>query len=91
MIKSHDKTQSMNDSVVTERGQVSVPASLRKSMGLRPGQKLHWEQISEREIRVTLPAENPQYPLAMLGYARLIRTTPPRRTADWMRELREGE
>jgi AbrB family looped-hinge helix DNA binding protein len=81
----------MNDSVVTERGQVSVPASLRRAMNLRPGQKLHWEQVSEREIRVSLPAENPPGPLAMLGHARLIRNTPPRRTADWMRELREGE
>jgi AbrB family looped-hinge helix DNA binding protein len=81
----------MNDSVVTERGQVSVPASLRRAMGLRPGQKLHWEQVSDREIRVSLPAENPLGPLAMLGHARHIRATPPRRTADWMRELREGE
>jgi AbrB family looped-hinge helix DNA binding protein len=81
----------MNDSIITERGQVSVPAGLRRAMGLRPGQRLHWEQVSEREIRVSIPTENPPGPLAMLGYSRRIRNTPPRPTADWMRELRDGE
>lgn len=81
----------MNDSTITERGQVSVPAGLRRSMGLRPGQQLHWEQVSDREIRVSLPQDKPPGPLAMLGYARNLRDTPPRPTADWMRELREGE
>ena len=91
MMKPHDKVSSMNDSVVTQRGQVSVPASLRRAMGLLPGQRLHWEQVSEREIRVSLPDEKPPGPLAVLGYARRMRNTPPRPTADWMRELRDGE
>ena len=82
---------SMNDSVITKRGQVSVPAALRKAMGLRPGQSLHWEQVSDQEIRVSIPRETPAGPLAMLGYARQIRKSPPRRTAEWMRQLREGE
>jgi len=81
----------MNDSVITTRGQVSVPAGLRKAMGLRAGQNLHWEQISDREIRVSVPIEKTPGPQAMLGYARQIRNTPPRRTADWMSQLREGE
>jgi len=81
----------MNETVVTDRGQVSVPASLRKSMGLRPGVKLHWEQVSEREIRVSLCEEHPIGPLAVLGHARRINQKPARTTADWMRELREGE
>jgi AbrB family looped-hinge helix DNA binding protein len=81
----------MNDSVITTRGQVSVPASLRKAMGLRPGQNLHWEQISDHEIRVSVPTEKTAGPMAMLGYAQKIRKTPPRRTADWMSQLREGE
>ena len=81
----------MNETIVTERGQVSVPASLRKAMGLHPGRKLHWEQVSEREIRVCLHEEKPAGPLAVLGYSNRIRKTPPRPTADWMRELREGE
>jgi AbrB family looped-hinge helix DNA binding protein len=81
----------MNETIVTERGQVSVPASLRKAMGLHAGRKLHWEQVSDREIRVSLHEEKPAGPLAVLGYARRLRKTPPRPTADWMRELREGE
>ena len=81
----------MNDSLITERGQVSVPASLRKAMGLRPGQRLHWEQVSDREIRVSLQQESPPGPLSVLGYARRVLNTPSRRTDDWMRELREGE
>lgn len=81
----------MNETIVTERGQVSVPAGLRKAMGLHPGLKLHWEQVSERQILVSLPEEKPEGPLAVLGYARRIHSTPPRPSADWMRELREGE
>ena len=81
----------MNETIVTERGQVSVPASLRKAMGLHPGRKLHWEQVSERAILVSLAEEKPAGPLAVLGYARRIKSNPPRPTADWMRELREGE
>ena len=81
----------MNETIVTERGQVSVPASLRKTMGLQPGLKLRWEQVSDREILVSLPEEKPAGPLAVLGYARRLRETPPRITADWMQELREGE
>jgi len=81
----------MNDSSLTERGQVSVPAGIRKAMGLRPGQKLHWEQISEREMRVSVREETPPGPLSVLGYARQVRGEPARRTADWMEELREGE
>ncbi len=81
----------MNETIVTARGQVSVPASLRKAMGLHPGLKLHWEQVSAREILVSLPEEKPAGPLAVLGYARRMHSNPPRPTADWMRELREGE
>ncbi len=91
MTNLHDSIEAMNETIVTERGQVSVPASLRKSMGLLPGRKLHWEQVSDREIRVSLQAESAAGPLAALGYARRIRKTPPRTTADWMRELREAE
>ena len=81
----------MNDSLITERGQVSIPAGLRKAMGLSPGQRLHWEQVSEREIRVSLRDEKPTGPLSVLGYARRFRSDPARRTADWMNELRAGE
>ncbi len=80
----------MNDSLLTERGQVSVPASLRRAMGMRPGQRLHWEQISDREIRVSLREQKPPGPLSVLGYAGRFRKT-LRRTEEWMKELREGE
>jgi AbrB family looped-hinge helix DNA binding protein len=81
----------MNYSTVTERGQVSVPAELRKAMRLRAGQKLEWEQVSDREMRVWLTEESPPGPLSVLGYARRMRGGAPRRTKEWMHELREGE
>lgn len=80
----------MRDSTLTERGQISVPASLRKAMKLRPGQRFHWERISDREIRVSVEADRPSGPLSVLGYAQKLRKG-RRRTDDWMRELREGE
>ena len=81
----------MNDSSLGERGQISVPAKIRRAMGLQPGQKLHWEQVSEREIRISLYEESPPGPLSVLGYAKRFRQGPSRSTDDWMKELREGE
>ena len=40
-----------NVTVVTERGQVSIPAELRKALGLTKGQRLIWERVSDRELR----------------------------------------
>ena len=40
---------------LTERGQVSMPSSLRRQLGLRPGQPLLWRRVSNRELRVTVP------------------------------------
>jgi bifunctional DNA-binding transcriptional regulator/antitoxin component of YhaV-PrlF toxin-antitoxin module len=91
MMNSHDKSKDVNESVITERGQVSVPVKLRRAMGIQPGQKLHWEQVSNREIRVSIRVETPPGPLSVLGYAKKIFSRPPRSTADWMKELREGE
>jgi bifunctional DNA-binding transcriptional regulator/antitoxin component of YhaV-PrlF toxin-antitoxin module len=77
-------------SVVTERGQVSIPARLRKELSLVQGQRLLWEKVGEHEMRVTiLPEPEPQGAVAMLGFAKRFRRT--RRTKDWMTELREGE
>lgn len=78
-------------STLTERGQLSVPASLRKAMKLRPGQQFKWEKISDREFRVLVETGSPAGPMAVLGYARKLRKSPARRTSGWMRELREGE
>jgi AbrB family looped-hinge helix DNA binding protein len=77
-------------SVITERGQVSIPAQLRKELALAKGQRLLWEKTGEHEIRVTvLPEPEPQGAIAMLGFAKRFRST--RQTQDWMAELREGE
>lgn len=81
----------MNYSTLTERGQISVPAKLRRIMKLHPGQTFSWEKISERELRVTIEPNRVSGPLAVLGYARKFRDSPARSTADWMAELRAGE
>jgi len=90
MMFSQDIFQ-MNDSSITERGQVSVPARIRKAMGLQTGQKLHWEQVSDRELRVSIREESPPGPRSVLGYAKRFRKGPAKRTSDWMKELRGGE
>ena len=77
-------------SIITERGQVSIPAQLRKELSLAKGQRLLWEKTGEHEIRVTvLPEPERLGATAMLGFAKRFR--PTRRTSDWMAELREGE
>ena len=77
---------------VTARGQVSVPASLRRSAGLKPGRRLRWEQTSEFEFRVTVaPAEDAPGPLGVLGYALKFRGGRPVSSDEILRELREGE
>jgi bifunctional DNA-binding transcriptional regulator/antitoxin component of YhaV-PrlF toxin-antitoxin module len=81
----------MAHSTLTERGQISIPSSLRKSMKLRPGQSFRWQRISDREIRVFLETAPAAGPLAALGYAKKLRAGPGRRTTSWMTELRAGE
>ncbi len=77
-------------SVVTTRGQVSIPAELRQELDLSPGRRLLWEKAADSELRVVvLPEHEPQGSLHMLGFARRFRETRP--TSDWMAELREGE
>jgi AbrB family looped-hinge helix DNA binding protein len=79
-----------NVSVVTERGQVSIPSQLRRELGLEKGRKLLWEKLGEHEIRVVvLPEVEPRGARAMLGFARRFRST--RSTRDWMDDLRDGE
>jgi len=77
--------------VVTDRGQVSIPAELRRELELLPGRRLRWEKLTSAEMRVVvLPEDKPRGAQAMRGFARRFRDQ-PRTTADWMRELREGE
>jgi len=93
MMILHDTLPPMMDSTLTERGQVSVPAALRKNMELRPGARFHWEQVSNYEFRVNVePPQKIPGPMAMLGYARVqFPKRPPRTTAEVMREIRDGE
>jgi AbrB family looped-hinge helix DNA binding protein len=86
----HYTLSRMEESTLTERGQISIPASVRKAMNLRPGQRLRWQRISDREVRASVVSSSPPGALAVLGYARKLRRT-PRTTASWMRELRAGE
>jgi AbrB family looped-hinge helix DNA binding protein len=78
--------------VVTERGQVSIPAAIRKELGLKPGQPLVWQKLSDRECLVRVPRKKkPLGAKAMLGFAARFRGERGRPTAEVMAELREGE
>lgn len=81
----------MIESTLTERGQVSIPAKIRKSMGLKAGQRLQWEQVSDLECRISVIESRGDGPLSVLGYAEKIRGSSGRSTSDWMKELRAGE
>ncbi|HUG09822.1 MAG TPA: sporulation regulator [Opitutaceae bacterium] len=80
----------MNESTLTERGQISVPAAVRKALHLRPGQRLRFEAVSAHEFRVFAPPQKAAGPVSVLGYARKLGKT-PRPTKEWIKELREGE
>ncbi len=76
---------------VTERGQVSIPASIRESMRMTPGTSLLWNRGQDGYTCIITIVRKPQRKgaKAMLGYASTFRK--PRTTAEWMDELREGE
>jgi bifunctional DNA-binding transcriptional regulator/antitoxin component of YhaV-PrlF toxin-antitoxin module len=77
---------------ITERGQISIPARLRREMHLAPGQTLIWQQISPTECRVTVPPKTKVKPdpIGALGFAKEhgLETMP---TEVWMKMLRAGE
>ena len=80
-----------NVTVVTDRGQVSIPADLRRELGLEKGKRLLWERVSDHELRVTLVDERrPTGASSVLGFARRFRPQ-ARTTQSWMDELRDGE
>ncbi len=81
----------MNEATLTERGQVSIPASIRKALKLHAGQRLKFARVSDHEFRVLADIEAPPGPMAMLGHARKLKHGPARSTRDWMNALREGE
>jgi AbrB family looped-hinge helix DNA binding protein len=78
--------------VVTHRGQISIPSAIRKELGLKTGQPLIWEKISDRECLVRIPQKKKAVgAMAMLGFAARFRGENGRRTAEVMAELRAGE
>lgn len=87
----HDTFAGMEQATLTERGQISIPAELRRLMHLQPGARLAFAQVSDNEFRVYRQDATAQGPRAALGWARRLRPGQGRTTAEWMRELREGE
>jgi len=79
---------------LTERGQVSMPASLRKQLRLKPGQPLMWEKVSDDECRVRIVRHRETGTAkSMRGFMKrfLAESKLPVTTAGWMKLLREGE
>jgi len=79
---------------LTERGQVSMPASLRRQLHLKAGQPLMWEKVSDDECRVRIvrPRGN-KAAKSMRGFMKRFQKDAklPATTAAWMKLLREGE
>lgn len=75
---------------LTERGQISIPAQIRRDLHLKPGMKIGWEEISDCECRLVIKQEKRGCGArAMLGYAKQFRQT--KSTDKWMSELRDGD
>jgi AbrB family looped-hinge helix DNA binding protein len=77
---------------ITERGQVSIPAELRREMHLNPGQLVLWEKVSATECRLVIEPRKVirPNPVAAIGFAKRHGLS-TRTTAEWMKILREGE
>ena len=78
-------------STISDRGQTAIPAALRRAAAVGPGTSLLWEAVGPNEWRVHIERTKTAAPdpVAMIGFAKTFRPTKP--TAEWMRELREGE
>lgn len=74
---------------LTASGRTSIPATIRRELGLRPGQRLVWERVSETELLVKVPARG--LGRSMRGAMKQHSIGNPRTTAAWMKLLREGE
>ena len=70
---------------MSERGQVSVPISIRNALGLTPSSRIAWTLDAETGTATLSPVRTPQKggAQAALGFAARFRKT--RRTADWLR------
>ena len=69
-----------------------MPASIRKEFGLRPGQPLEWEKISDQECRVRI-VRGALKAKSMRGFMKRYQAGAdlPATTSGWMKLLREGE
>ena len=78
---------------LTERGQVSIPAALRKELHLRRGQALLWEKVSDDECRITIVRKEKKAGGAdyVRGFMKRLHKDMPSTTKGWMGLLREGE
>lgn len=79
---------------MTERGQVSMPASLRKELRLKTGQPLMWERVSDDECRVRVVRKRKvKSAKSMRGFINRLQVGSgmPTTTSGWMKLLREGE
>ncbi|MDD2601137.1 MAG: AbrB/MazE/SpoVT family DNA-binding domain-containing protein [Kiritimatiellae bacterium] len=75
---------------VTERGQISIPAEIRRRMNLTSGQCILREMASPTKCRIRpQTTRQPVGAKAMLGYAANFCAT--KHTDEWMKELRQGE
>ena len=77
---------------ITERGQVSIPAQLRREMHLEAGQTVVWEKVSATECRLLILSSEPNSPdpIAALNFAR-HHGLEEGSSDDYLRNLRAGE
>ena len=70
---------------MSERGQVSVPISIRNALGLTPSSRIAWTLDAKNGTATLSPVRAPRKggAQAALGFAARFRKT--RRTADWLR------
>jgi AbrB family looped-hinge helix DNA binding protein len=79
---------------LTERGQVSIPASIRREMSLEPGQELIWRRLSDDEVRIqVVRRKKPRNARGVIGCAKKRHDEQgwATRTDEWLKVLRAGE
>ena len=76
---------------MSERGQVSVPISIRNALGLTPSSRIAWTLDAENGTATLSPVRAPRKggAQAALGFAARFRKT--RRTADWLRGVDDSD
>lgn len=81
---THRKGQEMNErrSVVTRKGQITIPAEFRKALGLREGDKVALS-LEEGNVRLS-PTEG-----VVAKTAGVFRTDEPAKSAEELRVLAE--